>query len=47
VATSRASFELCAQSEQPEGARILPFDDEFREEIGLDAIQEKFRQALA
>jgi hypothetical protein len=38
---------LCGQSEHLEGVRVLPFGDEFREEIGFDAIHEKLGQALA
>ena len=40
-------FELGAQSEQLEALEVLPFDDEFREDVGFPGIQEKFRQALA
>jgi hypothetical protein len=35
------------QSEHLEGVRVLPFGHEFREEIGFDAIHEKFGPALA
>ena len=38
---------LCGQSEHLEGVRVLPFGDEFREEIGFGAIHEKFGQALS
>jgi hypothetical protein len=41
------SLALCGQAEHLERVRVLPFDDEFREEIGFDGIQEKFRKALA
>lgn len=41
------SFGLCGQAEHLEGVRVLPLGDEFREEIGFGAIQEKFWQALA
>ena len=37
----------CGQAEHLHFIGVLPFDDEFREEIVLDGIQEKFGQALA
>ena len=40
-------FELGAQSEQLEALEVLPFADEFREDIGFPGIHKKFRQALA
>jgi hypothetical protein len=47
VPNSGTVLWLCGQAEHLEGVRVLPFGDEFREEIGFGAIQEKFGQALA
>ena len=38
---------LCSMPEQHRPVRILPFDDEFHQELALDPIQEKFRKAVA
>ena len=38
---------LCGQAEHLDGRGILPFDDEFLDEIALGVIQEKFGQGLS
>jgi hypothetical protein len=43
----RLNLELCGQAEHLEGVRVVPFGDEFREEIRFGASHEKFGQALA
>ena len=47
VPTSGAIFRLCSEAEHIECVGILPFCDEFCEEMGFGIIHEKFGQALA
>jgi hypothetical protein len=47
VPTSGAVFRLCSEAEHLECVGILPFCDEFCEEMGFGIIHEKFGQALA
>ncbi len=47
VPSFRRDWASRGQAEQPHVTRVLPFDDEFREEIGFDGIQEKFGQGVA
>jgi len=47
VPTSGAVFRLCSEAEHIECVGILPFCDEFCEEMGFGIIHEKFGQALA
>ena len=47
VPTSGAVFRLCSEAEHLECVGILPFCDEFCEEMDFGIIHEKFGQALA